>query len=198
MPYNGKHPEIELQTFVAPTAVIIGAVRIMKGASIWYGTVIRGDKEPIVIGENTNIQDNCTVHTDDGQPAVIGSNVSIGHNAVVHGCCIEDNCLVGIGAVVLSGATIGRGSVIAAGSVVREGQEVGSGQLVAGTPARFKRKLSIFWFFSCLANSIRLAASPLRLITSNIPSEGGSRAHAELLIKTTRNMRIIYLTLTKR
>ena len=142
MPYNGKHPEIELQTFVAPTAVIIGAVRIMKGASIWYGTVIRGDKEPIVIGENTNIQDNCTVHTDDGQPAVIGSNVSIGHNAVVHGCCIEDNCLVGIGAVVLSGATIGRGSVIAAGSVVREGQEVGSGQLVAGTPARFKRKLT--------------------------------------------------------
>jgi carbonic anhydrase/acetyltransferase-like protein (isoleucine patch superfamily) len=142
VPYRGKHPEIASHTFVAPTAVIIGAVRILKGASIWYGTVVRGDKEPIVIGENTNIQDNCMVHTDDGQPAVIGSNVSIGHNAVVHGCNIKDNCLVGIGAVVLSGATIGQGSVIAAGSVVREGQEIGPGQLVAGTPARFKRELT--------------------------------------------------------
>jgi carbonic anhydrase/acetyltransferase-like protein (isoleucine patch superfamily) len=141
MPYKGKHPEIGPQTFVAPTAVIIGAVRILKGASIWYGTVVRGDKEPIVIGENTNIQDNCMVHTDNGQPAVIGSNVSVGHNAVVHGCHIEDNCLIGIGAVVLSGAKIGKGSVISAGSLVREGQEIGPGQLMVGTPARFKREL---------------------------------------------------------
>jgi carbonic anhydrase/acetyltransferase-like protein (isoleucine patch superfamily) len=142
MPYKGKHPDIGPHTFVAPTAVIIGAVRILKGASIWYGTVIRGDKEPIVIGENTNIQDNCTVHTDDGQPTVIGSNVSIGHNAVVHGCRVEDGCLIGIGAVVLSGANIGKGSVIAAGSLVREGQEIGPWQLVAGIPARFKRELT--------------------------------------------------------
>ena len=140
--YKGKKPEIASHTFVAPTAVIIGAVKILKGASIWYGTVIRGDKEPIVIGENTNIPDNCTVHTDDGQPAVIGSNVSIGHNAVVHGCRIEDNCIIGIGAIVLSGAKIGKGSVIAAGALVLEGQEVGPGQLVAGTPARFKRELT--------------------------------------------------------
>ena len=140
--YKGKKPDIGPHTFVAPTAVIIGEVRILKGVSIWYGTVIRGDKEPIVIGESTNIQDNCTVHTDDGQPAIIGSNVSIGHNAVVHGCHLEDNCLVGIGALVLSGAKIGKGSVVAAGSVVLEGQEIGPGQLVAGTPARFKRELT--------------------------------------------------------
>lgn len=140
--YQGKRPEMAANTFVAPNAVVIGAVTVGEGASIWYGVVIRGDKEPIIIGEYTNIQDNCTVHTDDGWPAVIGANVSIGHNAVVHGCRIEDNCLIGIGAVVLSGAAIGRGTVVAAGSVVREGQEIGPGQLVAGAPARVKRALT--------------------------------------------------------
>jgi carbonic anhydrase/acetyltransferase-like protein (isoleucine patch superfamily) len=142
MPYNGVSPRISAQAFIAPTAVILGDVEVGRNASIWYGTVVRGDKEPIVVGESTNIQDNCTIHTDDGQPAVIGSHVSIGHNAVVHGCRIADHCLVGIGAVVLSGAVIGVGSAIAAGSVVREGQQVGPGQLVAGMPARFKRELT--------------------------------------------------------
>jgi carbonic anhydrase/acetyltransferase-like protein (isoleucine patch superfamily) len=142
MPYRGKHPQIAAHTFVAPTAVIIGDVRIGKGASIWYGVVLRGDMEPILIGEDTNIQDNCTVHTDYGHPTVIGSNVSIGHNAVIHGCNIEANALIGIGAVVLSGAHVGKGSVVAAGAVVPEGRKIDSGQLVAGTPAQVKRVLT--------------------------------------------------------
>jgi carbonic anhydrase/acetyltransferase-like protein (isoleucine patch superfamily) len=140
--YNGKQPQIDAHTFVAPTAVIIGDVRIRKGASIWYGVVLRGDMEPIVIGENTNIQDNCTVHTDYGHPTVIGSNVSVGHNAVIHGCNIAADTLIGIGAVILSGSSIEKGSVVAAGSVVSEGQKIDPGQLVAGTPARVKRVLT--------------------------------------------------------
>jgi carbonic anhydrase/acetyltransferase-like protein (isoleucine patch superfamily) len=139
---NNKKPVIGRNVFIAPTAVVIGDVTIKDNASIWYGVVVRGDMEPITIGVNTNIQDNCTVHTDYGYPAVIGDNVSVGHNAVVHGCTIEDNCLVAINAVVLSGAHIQKGSVIAAGAVVKEGQTVGPNQLVAGAPAAVKKALS--------------------------------------------------------
>jgi carbonic anhydrase/acetyltransferase-like protein (isoleucine patch superfamily) len=139
---NGKRPTFGKNVFIAPTAVIIGDVTIRDNASIWYGVVLRGDMEPITIGENTNIQDNCTVHTDYGYPAVLGDNVSVGHNAIVHGCTVEENCLIAINAVVLSGARIRKGSVVAAGSVVREGQEIGPYQLVAGAPAVVKKNLS--------------------------------------------------------
>ncbi len=139
--YKGVSPEIHPEAFIAATAVIIGKVKIKKGASIWYGTVVRGDIEPIIIGENTNIQDNCTVHTEVGFPTVLGNNISVGHNAVVHGCTVADDCLVGIGAIVLNGASVERGSVVAAGSVVREGQEIGPYQMVAGLPAVLKKQL---------------------------------------------------------
>ena len=140
--YKGKRPTIAENVFIAPTAVVIGDVTIGTGASIWYGTVVRGDMAPIVIGEDTNIQDNCTVHTDKGFPAIIGARVTVGHNAVVHGCTLADNCLVGIGALVLSGAVVAKEAVVAAGSVVREGQQVGPRELVAGTPAKLKRVLT--------------------------------------------------------
>jgi carbonic anhydrase/acetyltransferase-like protein (isoleucine patch superfamily) len=139
---NGKRPQIGRGVFIAPTAVLIGDVLIGDGASIWYGTVLRGDMERISVGEGTNIQDNCTVHTDFGHPALIGARVSVGHNAVVHGCTVEEECLIAIGAVVLNGALLRRGSVVAAGSVVREGQEVAAGHLVAGVPAVFKAELT--------------------------------------------------------
>jgi len=139
--YRGVSPKIHEGAFIAATAVIVGNVEIKKGASIWYGTVVRGDIEPITIGENTNIQDNCTVHTEKGFPTVIGSNISVGHNAVVHGCTVEDDCLIGIGAIVLNGALVKKGSVVAAGSVVREGREIGPYQMVAGLPAVVKRQL---------------------------------------------------------
>jgi carbonic anhydrase/acetyltransferase-like protein (isoleucine patch superfamily) len=140
--YKGRRPEIDPEVFIAPTAVIIGDVTIGKGASIWYGVVLRGDMETITIGEYTNIQDNCTVHTDYGHPAVIGNNVTVGHNAVVHGCTIGDHCLVGMNAVVLSGAHIAESTVVAAGSVVREGQRAGPLELLAGSPAVAKRTLT--------------------------------------------------------
>lgn len=137
-----KKPVIGQNVFIAPTASIIGDVTIKDNASIWYGVVLRGDMEPITIGVNTNIQDNCTLHTDYGSPLVIGDNVSVGHNAVVHGCVVEDDCLIAINAVVLNGAHIRQGSVVAAGSVVKEGQTVGPNQLVAGAPAVVKKTLT--------------------------------------------------------
>ena len=140
--YRDKHPQIADDAFIAPTATIIGDVTIASGASIWYGTVVRGDLAPITIGANTNIQDNCTIHTDVNKPAVIGRDVTVGHNAVVHGCTIEAYCLIGINAVILSHAYIKYGSVVAAGAVVKHGQVVGPYHLVAGTPASIKKALS--------------------------------------------------------
>ena len=140
--YKGHRPKIGKNVFIAPTATVIGDVEIKDYASIWYGTVLRGDMAPIIVGKNTNIQDNCTLHTDFDRPAIIGDYVTVGHNAVVHGCIIEDYCLVGINSVILSHAFIKTGSVVAAGSVIKHGQVVGPYHLVAGTPASIKKELS--------------------------------------------------------
>jgi len=140
--YKGKKPKIGDNVFIAPNATVIGDVVIEDNASIWYNTVIRGDLAPVRVGKNTNIQDNCTVHTDVDKPADIRENVTVGHNAVVHGCTIEDNCLIGINSVILSGARIKTGSVVAAGSVVRQNNEVGPYHLVTGVPALLKKQLS--------------------------------------------------------
>ena len=139
--YKGIRPKIGENVYIAPTAVVIGNVEIMDNANIWYGTVVRGDRDTITIGRNTNIQDNCTVHIDPGYPVKIGHNVTIAHRAVVHGCTIEDNSLVGIGAIVLNGALVKEGSVVGSGAVVREGQVVGPYHLVAGVPALLKKEL---------------------------------------------------------
>jgi carbonic anhydrase/acetyltransferase-like protein (isoleucine patch superfamily) len=139
--FKGRVPIIGKNVFIAPTAVIIGDVEIKDNTSIWFGTVVRGDRATITIGECTNIQDNCTIHSDDDKPAVIGNHVTVGHNAVVHGCIVEDNCLIGINAVVLSGARIRTASVVAAGSVVKNGQVVGPYHLVAGIPCELKKVL---------------------------------------------------------
>jgi carbonic anhydrase/acetyltransferase-like protein (isoleucine patch superfamily) len=140
--FNGHTPKIGKNVFIAPTAMVIGKVEIKDNANIWYGTVLRGDMAAITVGEGTNIQDNCTIHTDYDAPAMIGNNVTVGHNAVVHGCTVEDNCLIGINAVVLSHAWIKTGSVVAAASVVKHGQVVGPFHLVAGVPASMKKELS--------------------------------------------------------
>jgi len=139
--YQDKKPKIGRNVFIAPSAVIIGNVEIGDNASIWFNAVIRGDMAPIRIGENSNVQDNCTIHTDAEFPAEIGRNVTIGHNAVVHGCTVEERCLIGISAVVLNGAHIRKGAIVAAGSVVKEGQVVASCHLVAGIPAKTKKTL---------------------------------------------------------
>ncbi len=125
------HPE----AWIAPGAVLVGVVAIGAGSSVWYGCVIRGDLEPIRVGEGSNIQDLTLVHVDHDLPVTIGDRVTVGHRCVIHGCTVGDEALIGMGAVLLSGSRIGAGALVAAGAVVREGFEVPDGAIVAGVPA---------------------------------------------------------------
>lgn len=125
--------------FIAPGAVVLGDVTLGPRASVWYGCVLRGDMAPIVVGEASNVQDGTIVHVDAGRPARIGARVGIGHRAVIHGCEIEDECLIGMGSILLNEVHIGSGSVVAAGAVVPEGTVVPAGSLVMGVPARVVR-----------------------------------------------------------
>jgi len=125
--------------YIHPSAVVIGRVTLGRDASVWPTAVLRGDVDEIVIGDETNVQDGAVVHVDEGCPAIVGRRVTIGHRAVVHGCTIEDDCLIGIGAIVLNRAVIGTGSVIGAGAVVREDMVVPPGSLVLGVPAKIVR-----------------------------------------------------------
>jgi carbonic anhydrase/acetyltransferase-like protein (isoleucine patch superfamily)/uncharacterized damage-inducible protein DinB len=122
--------------FVAPSAVVVGDVTLGPRSSVWFGTVLRGDIARIEVGEATNLQDGTIVHVDEGEPALIGARVTVGHRAVVHGCQVEDECLVGMGAILLTGARVGTGSLIAAGSLVRERQVVPPGSVAVGVPAK--------------------------------------------------------------
>lgn len=134
--YKGKKPEISEICFIAENASVIGDVKIGPHTSVWFGAVIRGDEESIVIGENSNIQDNAVLHCDEGYPITIGDNVTVGHAAIVHGATIEDNVLVGMGAIVMNGAKIGKNSVIGAGAVCTENMVVPKGSVVVGIPAK--------------------------------------------------------------
>ncbi|MGH1564455.1 gamma carbonic anhydrase family protein [Mumia sp. DW29H23] len=138
----GTSPDLDPTSYVAPTAVLTGAVTLGPQASVWYGAVLRADNAPITIGERTNIQDGCVFHVDTDRPVTLGSGVSVGHRAVLHGCTVEDDCLIGMGSVVLNGATIGAGSMVAAGAVVLEGAEIPPGSLVAGVPGKVRRELT--------------------------------------------------------
>ncbi|GAA5036668.1 gamma carbonic anhydrase family protein [Streptomyces siamensis] len=142
MGIGGKDPKVDQDAFAAPTSVIIGDVTLHAGASAWYGAVLRADCGPIVIGADSNVQDNCSLHVDPGFPITIGERVSVGHNAVVHGATVEDDCLIGMGATVLNGAVIGAGSLVAAQALVPQGMRVPPGSLVAGVPAKVKRQLT--------------------------------------------------------
>ncbi|RJQ70834.1 MAG: gamma carbonic anhydrase family protein [Desulfobacteraceae bacterium] len=139
IPYKGKYPTIGRNVFIAPTAVIIGDVVLEDEASVWFGAVVRGDRDRITVGARSNVQDNCTLHVDTDHPLLIGSEVTIGHNAVIHGCTIENRVLIGIGATILNDAVIHAGSVVAAGAVVAEGMKIGPLQLAAGVPAKIKK-----------------------------------------------------------
>jgi carbonic anhydrase/acetyltransferase-like protein (isoleucine patch superfamily) len=141
-PINGHTPDLHADSWVAPNATVLGQVTLAAKASVWYGTVLRAEFEPITVGEGANLQDNVTVHVDPGFPATLGAGVTVGHNAVLHGCTIEDGSLVGMGAVVLNGAVIGAGSLVAAGAVVSQGTVVPPRSLVAGVPGKVRRELS--------------------------------------------------------
>ena len=132
----------EGEYWVAPNANLIGNIRLEKNASVWFGAVLRGDIEQILIGENSNVQDNAVCHTDRGFPMTLGANCTVGHQAMLHGCTVGEGSLIGIGATVLNGAVIGRNCVIGAHALIAEGKEIPDNSLVVGTPGRVIRKLS--------------------------------------------------------
>jgi len=134
-----SRPSVDSSAWVASPAVVVGNVTIGPRASVWYGAVVRGDGDSITILTGSNIQDGCVVHSDPGYPVTIGANVSVGHRAVLHGCTVEDDVLIGMGALILNGAHIGRGSMIAAGTLVLEGSVVPPNSMVAGLPGTVRR-----------------------------------------------------------
>jgi carbonic anhydrase/acetyltransferase-like protein (isoleucine patch superfamily) len=140
---DGQAPELPAdgRYYVAENAVLIGRVRLKADATVWFGAVLRGDNEWIEIGERTDVQDHCTLHTDPGFPIVIGANSLIGHGVVLHGCRVGENSLIGMGAIVLNGAKIGNNSLVGAGALVTEGKEFPDNSLIVGAPARAIRSL---------------------------------------------------------
>jgi len=127
--------------WVAPDANVIGKVVLQSGASVWFGSTLRGDTEVIEVGPGSNIQENSVLHTDHGFPLTIGTNCTIGHKAMLHGCTIGDQSLIGMGAMVMNGAVIGRGCLIGAGALVTEGKQIPDGSLVMGSPGKVVRQL---------------------------------------------------------
>ena len=139
---RGRGPQVHEQAWVAPSASLIGRVRLAARASVWYAATLRAESEPIDIGAGSNIQDGVTIHVDPEFPVRVGLCVSVGHNAVLHGCTVEDGALIGMGAIVLNGAVIGAGALVAAGAVVPQGAVIPPGSLVAGVPGKVRRDLS--------------------------------------------------------
>src|SRR6266436_156564 len=138
---GGKRPQIHPDAYIAPTAVLIGDVVVERGASVWFGAVLRGDEAAIKVGEGANIQDNVVVHCARGLPTLIERDASVGHSAQLEGCVVERGAVVGMGATMLQRSRLGAGSMLAAGAVLGEGQEVPPGHLAAGVPASVKKEL---------------------------------------------------------
>ena len=152
-PYGA--PTVDARAWVAPGAVVVGNVSIGPETSIWYNAVVRGDSDAVRIGSRSNVQDGAVIHTQRGDAAVIGDDVSVGHLAMIHGATIEDGCLIGMHATVLTGAVVGTGSLVAAGAVVPQGMVVPPHSLVVGVPARVARQLSDEDRESVRMNSVR-------------------------------------------
>lgn len=140
--FMGIQPKISSSAYIADTAVIIGNVTIGDNVGIFENAVLRGDEGAIVIGNNSNVQDNCTLHCDENTSINIGEGVTIGHNAIIHGCTIGNDCLIGMGAIVLNNAVIGDGSIVGAGSVVLQNKKFDNNSLLVGSPAVLKRQTS--------------------------------------------------------
>ena len=167
---DGIRPQIDPTAWIAPTAVLIGNVIVGPGANIWFGAVLRGDNEPIIVGAGSNVQENAVLHTDMGYPLTIGADCTIGHKAMLHGCTIEPGSLIGMGATLLNGAKIGAGSLVGASALVTEGKEIPPGSLVMGAPAKVVRDLD--------------AAAQARLLKS----AEGYRANAARFAKGMRSL----------
>jgi carbonic anhydrase/acetyltransferase-like protein (isoleucine patch superfamily) len=157
--------------WIAPSAVVIGRVILKKNASIWFGAVLRGDNEPITVGENSNVQDGSVLHTDIGRPLTIGANVTVGHMVMLHGCTIGDNSLIGIGAIVLDGAVIGQNCLIGAGALITENKVIPDNSMVLGSPGQVVRQVSE-------RQSEMLAASSARYVVNWKRYRDGFKARA--------------------
>jgi carbonic anhydrase/acetyltransferase-like protein (isoleucine patch superfamily) len=134
-------PEVDASAWIAPGAHVIGKVALGARVGVWFGAALRGDNEWIIVGDGSNVQENCVFHTDIGFPLTIGRDCTIGHKAMLHGCTIGDGTLIGMGATVLNGAKIGKNCLIGAGALVTEGKEIADGSLVVGAPGRVVRQL---------------------------------------------------------
>ena len=140
--FEGAFPDVADGVFLAPTASLIGNVTVGAGASVWFGSVMRGDFDRIVIGAGSSVQDNSVIHAAPGLPTLVGENVIVGHGAMLEGCTIEPGVVLGMGCIVLQRARVGEGAMVAAGAVVKEGQEIPAGHLAVGAPARVVKELS--------------------------------------------------------
>ena len=140
---EGIEPELPAsgRYYVAPSAQVMGRVRLREDVSIWFNAVLRGDNELIAIGARSNIQDNCILHVDPGKPLHVGADCTVGHNVILHGCTIASNVLIGMGAIVMNGVRINQGSIVGAGAVIPEGKEFPESSLIVGSPARVVRRL---------------------------------------------------------
>jgi carbonic anhydrase/acetyltransferase-like protein (isoleucine patch superfamily) len=155
---DDRDPSVDPLAWIAPGAVIVGAVRIREHSSVWYGAVLRGDEEALEIGRGTNIQDNCVLHADPGFPLVLGDNVTVGHNATVHGARVGDATLIGMGAVLLNGCEIGEGCIVGAGAVVAERATIPPRSLVLGVPAKIRRSVTDEEYLANLTSAHRYVA----------------------------------------
>lgn len=139
---DGKDVDAHPESWIADNAIVVGDVRLERDASIWFGAVLRGDNEPIVIGEGSNVQDGSVLHADPGYPLILGRDVTVGHMAMLHGCTVGDGSLIGIGAVVLNGAKIGKGCLIGAKALITENKEIPDYSVVMGAPGKVVRTLA--------------------------------------------------------
>jgi gamma-carbonic anhydrase len=185
LPYQEFAPEIGQDVFIAPNASIIGRTVLGDHVSIWFGAVLRGDIAPVKVGAGSNVQDNSVLHVGDDEPCLVGANVVVGHNVILHGCTIEDDCLIGMGAVVLNRALVGQGSVIGAGALVPQEMVIPPYSLVIGSPAKVRRQLAeeerrahaVFG-----PKYTRVAASYRPLFTPDVPGKPRKRPPGEELI----------------
>lgn len=139
---DGVTPEIAKDCWIAPDAVLIGKIRLLKGASIWFGAVLRGDNDWITVGEDSNVQDHSIIHADPGQPVKIGRGVTIGHRVIIHSASVGNHSLIGMGAILLNRARIGTGSLVGAAALVTEDKQFEDGKMILGTPAKALRDLT--------------------------------------------------------
>lgn len=163
---DGQRPEIHETAWTAPDVNLIGKVTLEAKASVWFGATLRGDNERITVGQGSNVQDHCVMHTDMGFPLVIGAGCTIGHKVMLHGCTIGENTLIGIGAIVLNGAKIGKNCLIGAGSLITEGKEIPDGSLVMGQPGRVVRTLDAQAIEGLRATAIHYQENAVRYVQS--------------------------------